>query len=116
VDANYCRLLEQLLDGPFRAAIATQDPEMVRYARQAIAAHAVPRERYEFQMMYGIRRDLQQQLAAAGLPVRIYVPFGAAWCPYFMRRLAERPANCWFVVRSLLAESFRRRPQSPAAF
>lgn len=106
VDRNYCNLLDQLLAGPFRAAIATQDPAMLQYAKEALRSHSIPRDRYEFQMMYGIRRDLQHQLVAEGHPLRIYVPFGPQWCPYFMRRLSERPANCWFVLRSLLLESF----------
>lgn len=107
VDRNYCALLDQLLAGPFRAAIATQDPAMLNYAKQAIQSRGIAQERYEFQMMYGIRRDLQQDLVTEGHPLRIYVPFGSQWCPYFMRRLSERPANCWFVLRSLLSESFR---------
>jgi len=109
VDANYRRLLDRLLDGRFFPAIATHDPAMLDYARQRVAEHGLARERYEFQMIYGVRRDLQQQLSEQGHPLRIYVPFGTEWCPYFMRRLAERPANCWFVLRSLAAESFRSR-------
>jgi proline dehydrogenase len=64
----------------------------------------VPFEKYEFQMLLGIRRDLQRKVFADGHPLRVYVPWGTAWCPYFMRRLAERPANLWFVLQSLLAE------------
>ena len=79
-------------------------PELVAYACGKIREHGVPRERYEFQMLLGIRRDLQRQVFAEGHPLRVYVPWGTAWCPYFMRRLAERPANLWFVLRSLLAE------------
>jgi proline dehydrogenase len=105
VDANYCRLLDVLLSGSFTAAIATHDARMLEYAKEQIQARGLGPERYEFQMIYGIRRDLQEDLRAAGYPLRIYVPFGTEWCPYFMRRLSERPANCWFVLRSLLAES-----------
>ncbi len=105
VDANYCRLIDLLLSGPFTAAIATHDSRMLDYAKEQIRARGLAPERYEFQMIYGIRRDLQEELTAAGYPLRIYVPFGTEWCPYFMRRLSERPANCWFVLRSLLAES-----------
>ena len=65
----------------------------------------LPRDKYELQMIYGIRRDLQQQARDAGNILQVYVPFGTDWCPYFMRRLSERPANCWFVLRSLVAES-----------
>jgi len=110
VDANYRRLLDRLLAptaSGFFPAIATHDPAMLDYAREQLGRHGWTPERYEFQMIYGVRRDLQQQLREQGHPLRIYVPFGTEWCPYFMRRLAERPANCWFVLRSLAAESFR---------
>lgn len=107
VDRNYRRLLDRLLDGRFFPAIATHDPAMLDYARGRLAERAFPADRYEFQMIYGVRRDLQQQLCNQGHPLRIYVPFGTEWCPYFMRRLSERPANCWFVLRNLVAESFR---------
>jgi proline dehydrogenase len=108
VDANYRRLLDRLLrpgaDGCFLAAIGTHDPELVAYACEKVREYGVPRERYEFQMLLGIRRDLQRQVFAEGHPLRVYVPWGTAWCPYFMRRLAERPANLLFVLRSLVAE------------
>lgn len=106
-DANYCRLVDQLLDGRFFPAIATHDPAMLDYARAGLAKRGRAAGSYEFQMIYGVRRDLQQQLRDQGHPLRIYVPFGTEWCPYFMRRLSERPANCWFIVRSLVAESAR---------
>jgi len=108
VDANYRRLLDRLLDGRFFPAIATHDPAMHDYASEQLGRRGFTRDRYEFQMIYGVRRDLQQELREQGHPLRIYVPFGTEWCPYFMRRLAERPANCWFVVRSLAAESWRK--------
>ena len=108
VDANYRRLLDRLLrqggDGRFFAAVGTHDPALIQYALGKIKEYGVPRERYEFQMLLGIRRDLQHQLFSEGHPLRVYVPWGTAWCPYFMRRLAERPANLWFVLRSLRAE------------
>jgi len=107
VDLNYCRLLDQLFASHTYVAIATQDPRMIGYAQAQAQKQDVPRERYEFQMMYGIRRDLQEALVREGYRVRIYLPFGEQWCPYFMRRLSERPANCWFVLRSLVAEGFR---------
>ena len=107
VDTNYCRLIDQLLDGPYFPAIATHDPRMLDYARAALRKRGLAPDRYEFQMICGVRRDLQQQLRDQGHPLRIYVPFGTEWCPYFMRRLSERPANCWFVVKNLVAESFR---------
>lgn len=105
VDANYCRLIDQLVSGPFFPAIATHDPKMLDYARERLREHGLTPDRYEFQMIFGVRRDLQQMLRDQGHPLRIYVPYGTEWCPYFMRRLSERPANCWFVLRSLVAES-----------
>ncbi len=113
VDANYRHLLDRLLrpgtNGRFTTAIATHDPVLVGYAQEKIRQYGLSPERYEFQMIYGIRRDLQQQVYTAGHPLRIYVPFGTAWCPYFLRRLAERPANLWFVLRSIVAE--RKSPE-----
>ena len=116
VDANYQKLLDRLLerDGQngrprFFAAIATHDPRLVQHASDKIAQFSLLPDVYEFQMIYGIRRDLQQQVFEQGHPLRVYVPFGTAWCPYFMRRLAERPANLWFVLRSLFAE--RKNPK-----
>ncbi len=109
VDASYRRLLGRLLDGRFSPAIATHDPAMLDHARELLRQRGLTPDRYEFQMIYGVRRDLQQQLGEQGHPLRVYVPFGTEWCPYFMRRLAERPANCWFVLRSLAAESLRGR-------
>ncbi len=111
VDANYRKLLDLLLrpraSGRFTAAIATHDPSLLDFARRTIEQYAVPLSQYEFQMLFGIRRDLQEQVHAAGHPLRVYIPFGSAWCPYFMRRLAERPANVWFLLRSLAAEGKR---------
>ena len=109
VDANYKRITTLLLEGSaqgtFLPAIASHDPFMVAHAQTEISRLGLARDRYEFQMIYGIRRDLQQEVHAAGHTLQVYVPFGTDWCPYFMRRLSERPANCWFVLRSLLAES-----------
>jgi proline dehydrogenase len=109
VDANYQRLTTFLLEGAtagtFFPAIASHDPMMVAHAQAEAARLNLPKDKYELQMIYGIRRDLQQQVHAAGNILQVYVPFGTDWCPYFMRRLSERPANCWFVLRSLLAES-----------
>lgn len=107
VDANYRRLLVKLIEGGFSVAIATHDPAMLEFARAQLCAHQLGEDRYEFQMIFGVRRDLQAELRQQGYPLRIYVPFGTEWCPYFMRRLAERPANVWFVLRSLLAETTR---------
>lgn len=102
VDANYVRLMRNFLQTAGYLCIATHDENMIQAAESTIKEFAP--QRYEFQMLYGIRPARQEALAAAGYPVRVYVPFGAAWYPYFMRRLAERPANVWFFVRSL----FRR--------
>jgi proline dehydrogenase len=107
VDANYCRLLDRAFDdasGRISPAIASHDPAILAYAKAKIAEHRVSREHYEFQMLLGIRRDLQEELLQQGHPLRVYVPWGTAWCPYFMRRLAERPANIRFVLQSLLSE------------
>ncbi len=101
VDSHYLHLMKKLLDEGAYPAIATHDPKMldatVAYAR----ARGVGPERFEFQMLYGIRRDLQRKLVAQGYRLRLYVPYGTAWYPYFMRRLAERPANVVFIARSL---------------
>lgn len=112
VDANYRKLLDQMLErllpsngeGP-RVAIGTHDPALVDYACAEIRRLCLPAGQYEFQMLLGIRRDLQRRVISQGHPFRAYVPFGEAWVPYFMRRLSERPANLLFVLRSLLAES-----------
>lgn len=101
VDANYVALAETLLSRGRHTAIATHDPKMIDAAKAYTAAHDIPRDRFEFQMLHGIRRDLQQQLAAEGYTVRVYVPYGTEWYPYLMRRLAERPANVWFILRNL---------------
>ena len=84
------------------AALATHDPLRIDFARRLAEDMQLPRESIEFQMLFGIRRDLQEQMVNAGFPVRIYVPFGTQWYPYFMRRLAERPANLWFFISSFL--------------
>jgi proline dehydrogenase len=109
VDANFKRLTTLLLEGAaqgnFLPAIASHDPFMAAHAQSEVSRLKLPKNRYEFQMIYGIRRDLQQEVRAAGHTLQVYVPFGTDWCPYFMRRLSERPANCWFVLRSLLAET-----------
>jgi proline dehydrogenase len=83
-----------------KLAIATHDPRMVRAALQSVRAHGIGREHFEFQMLYGIRTDLQRALLDRGFPVRVYVPYGSNWYPYLMRRLAERPANLWFFLRN----------------
>ncbi len=101
VDANFVRLSKLLLDSPVYHGIATHDPAMIAAAKQFAAERAIDPSRFEFQMLYGVRRDLQRQLIKEGYRVRVYVPFGTAWYPYFMRRLAERPANMLFLARNL---------------
>jgi proline dehydrogenase len=104
VDAAYVRLLERLLaEGPF-PAIATHDPDMIAHARRIASARGLSSDAFEFQMLYGVRRDLQAALMRDGFGVRVYIPYGREWFPYFMRRLGERPANVGFVLKSLLRE------------
>ncbi len=102
VDRNYVELMEYLLENGTYPAIATHDERIVRRTIAFARERDIGRERFEFQMLYGIRRDLQRRLAAEGYNMRLYVPFGKAWYPYFMRRLAERPANVLFLARNLL--------------
>jgi proline dehydrogenase len=117
VDANFDRLSEMLIDGalengaplitedcrvPPIPAIASHDPARLAHAKAYAARAGLPKDAIEFQMLHGIRRDLQEQAAREGYPVRIYVPYGTEWYPYFVRRLAERPANLWFFLSNLL--------------
>ena len=104
VDAAYARMLKSLLSDGHQPAIATHDPRLIDLAKTHAREQSIAPERYEFQMLYGIRRDLQTSLTADGYRVRIYVPFGRQWFPYFMRRLGERPANLGFVLRGIAAE------------
>lgn len=104
VDRAFAHLTEVLLRGGTYPAIATHDERLIDHARRAARAAGMAPDRFEFQMLYGIRRDLQSTLRREGYRVRVYVPFGDEWYPYFMRRLAERPANVAFVVRSLIRE------------
>ena len=101
VDNNYVTLMKILLERGNYPAIATHDQKMIGETKAFAAAKKVPRENFEFQMLYGVRRDLQRQLVAEGYRLRLYVPFGKAWYPYYMRRMAERPANVFFVLRNL---------------
>lgn len=106
VDANYVKLAEAYLnangnhDGAY-LALATHDEKIINWAKEYVAAHGVKNDRFEFQMLYGIRSDLQRKLAADGYTMRVYVPYGSHWYPYFMRRLAERPANVVFLASNL---------------
>lgn len=105
VDKNYILLLEQLLLKGNYPAIATHDEAMIRHARRFAQRHGIAADRFEFQMLFGVRRDLQEQLRRAGYKVRVYIPFGTQWYPYLMRRLAERPANIAFILGNVLKES-----------
>ena len=105
VDAAYLRLMRVLLAEGTYPAIATHDPVMIDAAKAFVNERQIGRDRFEFQMLYGIRRDLQARLVAEGYRLRIYVPFGGEWFPYFMRRLGERPANVGFVLRGLVSET-----------
>jgi len=109
VDNNFIALARMLFSPEARArgayaAIATHDVKIIEWVKRHTAEHGIGRDQFEFQMLYGIRRDLQQALAQAGYRMRVYVPYGKEWYPYYMRRLAERPANVMFIVRSLLKE------------
>ena len=104
VDASFVRIMKVLLAGGTFPAIATHDPSMIAATRAFAFERGVPAANYEFQMLYGIRRDLQSKLQTEGCQMRVYVPFGSEWFPYFMRRLGERPANVGFVIRGVLGE------------
>jgi proline dehydrogenase len=99
VDENYKRMTSILLERGTYPAFATHDPVMIDH----VLNHKPARDQFEFQMLYGIRRGLQEQVLAGGWRLRLYVPYGPAWYPYFMRRLAERPANVWFVAKSMVS-------------
>lgn len=113
VDANMVRLMRLVLDQALRApegkkpylAMATHDEKMIAATKAYADQIGLSRDAFEFQMLYGIRRDLQQQLAAENYRMRVYIPYGTEWYPYYMRRMAERPANVWFVIRAMLKES-----------
>jgi proline dehydrogenase len=104
VDANFVRLMQLLLPSGIYHGIATHDPQMIDATIDFAARQGIGKDQFEFQMLYGIRTDLQRQLVGDGYRMRIYIPYGSDWFPYFMRRLAERPANVLFVLRNL----FRR--------
>jgi proline dehydrogenase len=102
VDANYVKLMKRMATSGVFCGIATHDEAIVEEMRQFARAQGIAKSAFEFQMLYGVRRGLQRRLAAEGYGVRVYIPFGTAWYPYFMRRLAERPANVVFLARNLL--------------
>jgi len=102
VDANYVKLMKILLKSGVYHGLATHDASMIRQAQAFATSEKIARDSFEFQMLYGIRRDLQQSLVKDGWRMRVYIPFGTEWYPYFMRRLGERPANALFVARNML--------------
>ncbi|HEX8160564.1 MAG TPA: proline dehydrogenase family protein [Pyrinomonadaceae bacterium] len=102
VDANYVAQMKVLLSSGVYHGIATHDERMIEATLEHSRREGIAKEAFEFQMLYGIRRDLQIQLARDGHRVRVYVPYGKHWYPYFMRRLAERPANVWFIMKNML--------------
>jgi proline dehydrogenase len=101
VDANFVSLMKLLLPSGIYHAIATHDPKMIAATKEFASANGIGKEKFEFQMLYGIRTDLQRELIGEGYRLRVYIPFGTDWFPYFMRRLAERPANLTFFLRNL---------------
>jgi len=109
VDASYVSCLERLLEHGTYPGIATHDERIITHARAFAKGRRIDPSRYEYQMLYGVRRDLQHELRAAGYGMRVYVPFGSHWYPYLMRRLAERPANIGFILGNVVRESLRRR-------
>jgi proline dehydrogenase len=102
VDDNYVRVMQLLLSSGVYHGIATHDPKIIDATIKFAQQEGIGKDAFEFQMLYGIRRDLQEQLARDGWGMRVYVPYGKHWYPYFMRRLAERPANIWFVLKNFL--------------
>ncbi len=104
INGSFVDLVTTLLEADAYPAVATHDPAMIEAVARAATGRGIGPDRYEFQLLYGVRRDLQRQLVEKGYRVRVYVPYGTEWYPYFMRRLAERPANILFVLRSVLGE------------
>jgi proline dehydrogenase len=102
VDASYIRLMKTLMKSGIYHGLATHDENIIRAAEAFARSEKIPPDAFEFQMLYGIRRDLQQSLVQSGWRMRVYIPFGTEWYPYFMRRLGERPANVFFIARHLL--------------
>ncbi|HEY6189810.1 MAG TPA: proline dehydrogenase family protein [Pyrinomonadaceae bacterium] len=101
VDDNYVRVMKLLLKSGTYHGIATHDPNMINETIRFMRSEGISKDAFEFQMLYGVRRDLQERLARDGYNMRVYVPYGKHWYPYFMRRLAERPANIWFVMKNM---------------
>ncbi|MFZ0523632.1 MAG: proline dehydrogenase family protein [Candidatus Acidiferrales bacterium] len=110
VDANYVKLMKMMLPSGIYHGIATHDPAMIQATKDFVREQNIRRDQFEFQMLYGIRTDLQEKLVREGYRVRVYIPYGVDWFPYFMRRLAERPANVAFFLRNLLPRSSGNAP------
>ena len=108
VDENYVRCMHALMTNGNYPGIATHDERIIAEAKQFAAKNAIANDRYEFQMLYGVRRDLQERLVREGYRMRVYVPFGTQWYPYLMRRLAERPANVAFITGNIVREMVGR--------
>jgi proline dehydrogenase len=109
IGQSFVELCRDLLEADAYPGVATHDPDMIEAVIRCVEEKGIARERYEFQLLYGIRRDLQRKLVADGHRLRIYVPYGTEWYPYFMRRLAERPANVMFLLRTVFGERGRDR-------
>jgi proline dehydrogenase len=109
VDQNYVKCMHELMERGNYPGVATHDPTIIAGARQFAETHHIDRSRFEFQMLYGVRRDLQEQLVREGYRMRVYVPFGTQWYPYLMRRLAERPANVAFITGNVVREMIGRK-------
>ena len=105
VDANYVKCMRELMLKGNYPGIATHDPAIITEAKRWAKEHGIANDRFEFQMLYGVRRDLQESLVREGYRVRCYVPFGTQWYPYLMRRLAEHPANVAFITGSVIKEA-----------
>jgi proline dehydrogenase len=105
VDRNYVRLMERLLTAGTYPGLATHDEAIIAHARDFVRRQGIGPDRFEFQMLYGVRRDLQERLRKEGFRLRVYIPFGTQWYPYLMRRLAERPANIAFLLGNIVRES-----------
>jgi len=109
VDNNFVKCMHRLLEQGNYPGIATHDPAIIAECKRFVSEHGVNTDRFEFQMLYGVRRDVQEALVREGYRMRVYVPFGTQWYPYLMRRLAERPANVAFITGNVVREMFRRR-------
>jgi proline dehydrogenase len=109
VDNNFVKCMRRLLESGNYPGIATHDPAIIAECKRFVAEHGIANDRFEFQMLYGVRRDVQESLVREGYRIRVYVPFGTQWYPYLMRRLAERPANVAFITGNVVREMIRRR-------